>query len=82
MFLAVSAIPLGCAGDFYSYDDLIDDLLDSGASVQIGGESKVGFLSVQSKNVMVNGERIHVLNMTIKTWSMRRLPLLTRMVLV
>lgn len=61
MFLAVSAIPLGCADDFYSYDDLIDDLLDSGASVQISGESKVGLLSVQAKNLMVNGERIHVL---------------------
>lgn len=61
MFLAISAIPSGCAGDFYSYDNFIDDLLDSGASVQIRGESKVGLFSVQSKNIKVNGENVHVL---------------------
>ncbi len=61
MFLAVSTIPSGCAKDFYSFDDFIDDLLDSGASVQLGGEVTLGLFSVKGRAVRVNGELTNVL---------------------
>jgi hypothetical protein len=61
LFLAISAIPLGCAGGPYSYDDFIDDLRDSGASVEIGGEVTVGLFSVKGRVVMVNDELTNVL---------------------
>lgn len=50
----------GCTGEVYSYDNFIDNLLDSGASVQVGEEVKIDFFSVQGRNILVNGERIHV----------------------
>lgn len=44
----------------YSYDNFVDDLRDSGASVQIGEERKVIPFSVQRKNIKVNGENVNV----------------------
>ena len=60
LFLTISAIPLGCTGGVYSFDNFIDDLLDAGASVQIRGEINLGFFSIQGRTVMVNGELTNV----------------------
>jgi hypothetical protein len=61
LVVALLLISASCVSDVYSFDDFIDDLLDAGASVQFEGETKVGLLSAQAKNVMVNGERVHIL---------------------
>ena len=50
----------GCTGAVYSYDEFIDDLLDSGASIQIGGEVNLGFFSVQGRVARVNDELTNV----------------------
>jgi hypothetical protein len=60
LLVAMVFLIVGCTGEVYSYDNFIDDLLDSGASVQVGKEVEIGFFSVQGRNILVNGERIHV----------------------
>ncbi|MFC1865364.1 hypothetical protein ACFLYB_01455 [Chloroflexota bacterium] len=49
-----------CPSAGYSYDNFIDDLLDSGASVLIGGEVNLDFFSVQGRAVWVNDELTNV----------------------
>ena len=44
----------------YSYDNFIDDLRNSGASVRIGGEVNLDFFSVQGRAVWVNDELTNV----------------------
>jgi hypothetical protein len=65
LLLAVGAVPLGCAGGAYSYDDFIDDLRDSGASVEIGEASDhqgiiSPFLANTKNNIKVNGENVNI----------------------
>ena len=40
LLIAMVFLVAGCAGEVYSYDNFIDDLLDSGASVQVREEVK------------------------------------------
>ena len=61
LLIAMVLLIIGCTGEVYSYDSFIDDLLDSGASLQVVEEVEIGFFSVQGRNMLVNGERIHVL---------------------
>ncbi len=60
VLIAMVFLIAGCTGEVYSYDNFIDNLLDSGASVQVGEEVEIGLFSVQGRNILVNGERIHV----------------------
>jgi hypothetical protein len=65
LLLAVGAVPLGCAGGAYSYDDFIDDLRDSGASVEIGEASDhqgiiSPFLANTKNDIKVNGENVNI----------------------
>ncbi len=60
VLIAMVFLIVGCTSEVYSYDNFIDDLLDSGASVQVGEEIEKGYLSVQGRNILVNGERIQV----------------------
>ena len=64
MVLALTIILIlsGCAGDVYSVDDFIDDLLDSGASVQIVEvSSKISHFTAHTKHIIkVNDEKVYV----------------------
>ena len=61
VLIAMTSLIAGCTSGVYSYDDFVDDLRDSCASVEIGGEVTVGLFSVKGRVVRVNGELTNVL---------------------
>ena len=65
LLLVATSLIAGCTGEVYSYDNFIDDLLDSDASVQIGEVSDhqgiiSPFLANTKNNIKVNGENVNV----------------------